>query len=790
VALSSQQFEKQRRRLYSRAFVLGGWLRRRAAWVLANDASLKAMRALAEALTRSEDQQVREIALEALRQGDNPQAACAARLVWADTRHDDLVALLANGAWDPAEPPLVRVLSALKIGRLDLVTEAGTWAAAPLVLACEDDDPDISSRAQTAISELVRSKTRRAVANQLCTRWVETRSLRLGDIIARERFVARRPPRVRLLSALKADRRQLYAGFRANMVEFLLEAARCDDATVAANARLALQSLKDVGARDEVCRLVVEQDEPVAREAALAAGYAPQDVYQRALFFFLTGQWERYASLDFDQRMLRVNYESAHEALRQRIREQLQARDGVDFLTVVAGGEHRPRTQDLTLDEAEFLVQELAAQGDWASLWDMVFELPFDWSVYTSCVLASSSWRPQAEDERTLFDELLSLDGAGLLDSREALGLIPLARRRALARVPGRVNDVAFSPLRPVIAVSTGQRRVVSWDFERAERQAVLEGFFEHSVGRVAFTGDDVLLCAERTNSAGAVCSIYAWRGGERLRLGQHVGSVTALEPVGKSRFLSAGRDSWVALWDQERVAEQQRFSSWARAARVSPGGQQAALLHEGLTLISLPTLNFLARGPGSKGVTRHAAFADARTLITGHFGGEVLVSQRQQERLQAQQSLLGQHQGQVQGIEMLDECSIVVTAGSEGCVRFVAWPSQATIGELETTSQQLTSLHVSPDGAFMAMGEADAALSLWDLRTLYLLRLFTRPLAQAGPAHLAAVVALRQEASLPARLLEALRFIERVLRRRLRDVEVGALPQVQAGEFEIEVEG
>jgi WD40 repeat protein len=135
----------------------------------------------------------------------------------------------------------------------------------------------------------------------------------------------------------------------------------------------------------------------------------------------------------------------------------------------------------------------------------------------------------------------------------------------------------------------------------------------------------------------------------------------------------------------------------------------------------------------------------------------------------------------------MLDERSIVVTAGSEGCVRFVAWPSQELIGELEIASQQLTSLHVSSDGAFMAIGDADAVLSLWDLRTLYLLRLFTRPLAQAGPAHLAAVVALRNEASLPARLLEALRFIECILRRRFRDIELGALPQVQAGEFDVE---
>jgi WD40 repeat protein len=316
-------------------------------------------------------------------------------------------------------------------------------------------------------------------------------------------------------------------------------------------------------------------------------------------------------------------------------------------------------------------------------------------------------------------------------------------------------------------------------------------GELERSVGRVAFTGNDVLLCAERTNSAHVPCSIYAWREGERLRLGQHTGSVTALQAVGHSQFLSAGRDFRVALWDMERMVAQRRHDSWARTVRVAPGGQQAALLHEGVTLISLPTLNRLAGGSGSKGITRHAAFADRNTLLTGHFSGAVRVSQYQTQRLHVDRSPLGQHQGQVQGVEMLDERSIVITAGSEGRVRFVAWPSRALIGELETPDQQLTSLHVSPDGTFMAIGDTDASLSLWDLRALDLLQLFAWPLARARLAHLSAVTALGNDASLPARLQATFSFIECVLRHRFRHVsKIDAPHQVRAGEFDIESEG
>jgi hypothetical protein len=39
------------------------------------------------------------------------------------------------------------------------------------------------------------------------------------------------------------------------------------------------------------------------------AGDAPHDSVQRALFYFLTGRWEEYGSLDFDHAFLRTVYE-------------------------------------------------------------------------------------------------------------------------------------------------------------------------------------------------------------------------------------------------------------------------------------------------------------------------------------------------------------------------------------------------------------------------------------------------------------------------------------------------
>jgi hypothetical protein len=60
--------------------------------------------------------------------------------------------------------------------------------------------------------------------------------------------------------------------------------------------------------------------------------------HQRALFYFLTGQWEQYESLDFDHTLLRMVYEAGHEDLRKRIAEQARRAGRVDWVEVVTGG--------------------------------------------------------------------------------------------------------------------------------------------------------------------------------------------------------------------------------------------------------------------------------------------------------------------------------------------------------------------------------------------------------------------------------------------------------------------
>lgn len=710
--MNASELKRYQRELYSRAPIVGRWIRQWAAEALVKDGSAGAVRMLAEAVVHSEDERVRGIALDALRKLTDWRSVSAACGVWAEIRHPDLTALLVKREWVASTPPEVRVLTALKVGQVDVVTGGDEKFVEPLVEACRDADPVIAERARQVLRELKRSEAQQAL-----------------------------------------------------------------------------------------CRLLIERDHSFAQEAAVAAGYTPRDEQQRALFFFLTEQWDRYEDLDFDRQFLRTAYAVADAELRRRIQQRLRVAGRTDFLTVIAGDDYLDRAAEATHAELELLIQTLITNSEWPILWKLVFEVPFTWSTRIIMMLAYSGWRPDGGDAQSVFEELVALteQDQPLPTSEEEIDqLFPPALLQAQARVPGRINDVAFSLISPVIAIGTGGRKVALWNYQRAERERLLSGF-NHSIGHVAFTGDNTLLCAERTNDVHDPCAIYGWyngwNGNQPFRLGQHSGSVTAIVPIGDSQALSTGRDYRTVLWDVHagREVARRQSRSWARAMCVSPDGQQVALLSKGVSLVLLPRLDRLVGIGSSRNMLRCAAFSsNGDTLIAGRFNGDVIVYGRRQHTtwLAREPKALTHHEGRVEGVEVLHGRSIVVTAGSEGVIRFISLKGREIIGDVRDPLGQVTSLHVSPDGSFMAIGNSKASLSLWDLRVLDAQALLERPFARAKPALLATLNVLMDNEDLDPRARLALKFTNCVLRHRFRfDIELGEAPTIMMGEFDIEIE-
>lgn len=696
-------------------------------------------------------------------------------------------------------------LTALLHNRLPLI---GGWLRRCAVSILAEEDSPLSARllAETVVLNPDKRTTKAAAAvlsgltnpaaiDTVCEMWAGIRHPALAALITGQGWVATKPPSLKVLTVLQAGRLTELTGGRVEVVEPLVQAAVDADPNLAAQARQVLRRLHHPATQEALCRLVIEQDSPPARDAALEAGFAPQDPAQRALFFFLTDQWAHYDSLDFDRRLLRTLYQSAAPALRQRLLERMRQAGRTEFLPIITGSDYRTRLAHMEAGEFDLLAHTLTLNREWPELWALAFEAPFPWSRQIVITLAREQWRPAEPAEQALFDRLAALAQADAPENGfEAARLFPPAILQAQARAPGRINDVAFAPSHPVLALGTGQGKVVLWNFQQAAREHLLNGF-DHSVGSVVFNPHNILFCAERT-TGGSTCALYHWDEVHGLqRLGQHADSVTALAAVGDSQVLSAGRDQRISLWDAAagRQIKQRNFSFWARALRLSPGGQEAVLLHEGVDLLGLPELKLTERGPGGSGVARCAAFSpDAQMLLVGQYSGEVIILKRKSPGpFKRPRESWPSRYGRLIGLEILPTQEVVICADAGGHIDFRKLNDDYdSLGQVQSPGGQVTSLHVSADEAFMVVGSAQAALSLWDLRPLAAPRLLAQPFGQATPAYLSTFHTLSSLSQLSPPARRTLEFAEAILQHRFRHaIELDDAPQIKMGEFDIELE-
>jgi len=710
--------------------------------------------------------------------------------IWYNTRYPELTELLRQKGWVATAPTKLRVLTMLLTDQI-YHFERGDIKA--LLEALLDADPDIRERAESILRHAQGSQL-----DALAGIWARGRHPLLQEILISKTYLPERGEG-RVLMALYLEKWDILQQGKA-IVYSLVKAIRDYDPLIRERAGLALRKLKRPDSQATLCNLVVEQDIPLAQAAALEMGFLPADNNFKALFYFVTEQWDKYEGLDFDHRILRAAYEAGTPEFRRRVAGKVRAAGRVAYLSAISGGESLVRNSAINGEEAELLVQILAANREWAKLWGLVSEIPLAWSVAAMKYLLRAGWQPDKAEALEMFSQLKPLTEQITVDEELLAGQwLPPAILRAIARVPGRVNDVAFSPTSPVIAIATGKGKVVLWNIQEGKREQLLEGF-QHSIGKLAYSPANILLIAERTGTEDDPCTVYGWQANQLFRLGQHSGSVTGLVTVGTTQVVSAGRDSEVKLWDLGSRTllgsrSESRYDSWARGLAVSPDGQQLAVLNKGITYLSLPALQ--PNGmipPRNLGISKYATYSpDGKMLVAANASAGMTVCMTSQARKSDLPGTVGDEEARlsaVQGLASLPGSPVVLWGKPNGKIEFWDWAGGKSLGKLKAPGERLTSLKISPDGAFMAVGNADTSFTLWDLRILQLRDLLKNSLSQAKIVHMTALAAALADNSLelnPSKKA-ALHFMEIILRQRFRyDVELVEAPAIMAGEFDIE---
>jgi len=559
--------------------------------------------------------------------------------------------------------------------RLAVKAKAGNQVAATLLTEAvlNHVDPRVRLEAAQALEALETPGTIAIV----CARWAATRNERLEETLLRAGYIPGHPVFLRVLTALKLEREETLSEMDDLVVEPLLSACNDPDPVIRNSAGRALAGLKNPAAIEAFLRHVMSTGDSALLKIALESRFEPADPAERALFFFMTEQWEKYEILDFQENrpLLRRGYAAASEAAR-RVFLSVARRSGRPTIVSAAlsRGPRRVNARDMELAEWEAIAAGLVREKKWEELWRLCFLAPVSVAAELVGRLEKAPWAPP-DHEKESWEELRRLRP-------------PEGKRVVL--VPGTLLKSIEGQADPV-----------------------------HSLRMIG----------KGTRLAGAIWNtVRLWDiadGAPPHTLHGHTWSVTDLCVIPGERLLaSASKDRTVKLWTLPRgnlIKTLRGHRDWVSCLAVNPRGTLLASGSKDSTvrLWSLPggkhlrTLSVTSPGHDSSWVLCLAAAPDGKLLVSGSKDSSVRLWRLPEgEHLHT----LEGHRGGVLCLAVSPGSDLLATGGKEGTVRLWDLPGGRLRKTLKAHSGGVLSLLQTRDGKLLATGGHDGVIRLWEL--------------------------------------------------------------------------
>ncbi len=555
------------------------------------------------------------------------------------------------------------------------------------------DDPDI----RAGVLQVLRQLDRPECTDVVCRLWAETRHPELEALMVETGWTAETSDELAVLTVLKAGQISELTDSPPQRIGILLKATQDADAVINQNARIVLESLTRPASREELCRLVIEEDNAPAAEIAVAAGYAPRSPETRALFYLLTEQWQAYEALDFDASLLKVVYEAGDESLRRRIAEFARQGGRVEFVQVVAGSRHQRRLSDITSDEWHIVLSLLGRHRRGEHMWQLAQVAPPTWSSRLLQQMHALGIEPEATGEKEGWQELSRLADA-CTGPRPPLGGLARLHKRFLGHT-GKIWDVAFGP-------ALHQR--TNSDSNAIEAAPTLISASKDGTIRFwRFDEDEVI----RT-LAGHTDSI------------EHLEVVTPGSPQGISWLVSSG-DNWqpkptaseaVQLWEMSDGFAVTTLNKCGPAFAVAR--QETRDHNDTFVLItggkdgsvrwwSLPKGRALRRSRHHKqAVNRLVTSPDGQLLVSGSEDSTLHLWQVEDGTALAR---LSGHKGAIWDVAISSDSRLVASASHDHTIRLWTLPDGSSKKVLAGHEHGVSNLLIIPGNATQVPGTADA---------------------------------------------------------------------------------
>ena len=803
------------------------WLSAYAAKQLQRNGSPNSIRELADSFLACRDLRHKGILLDALRGLSSPQAIDSFCAYWEETRDPLLTEVLITHRWRASDSGRLGVLTALKTRQGESLLPGGTETLDALVEACGDVDPDIKAAAGVILRELQDA----AAVDLLWERLEASGNPFIAEALAHIGRTARSPARLHVFSALHLGR--LPEQESLDTVTALAAFAIGQDPLLAKHATAALRKLRDLATREILCQWVIDGEHSSLTSIAIQSRYSPEEPVRRALFYFLTAQWDLYETLDFDHRLLHLAYTTGTRRVRGRLAEKARQAGRTEWISTVADNRATRRLEDLTRQEWEAVCDMLTESKRWPDLWDLAQRAPPNWSAAIYRQLRECSWAPTDQREHEEFlrlsefalqcDEeppflsqpmrpVISLDynqaavncfavshdgkfaASGGSDGYLRLWDLPAAAcLNSIRAHNGAVTSVCLDPEERSLATGGADGAIRLWSFpDGASRAAVFGG--EKPIRSLLFGPQGEWIASG--DAAGAV-RLWRTRGSEPiLNLGDHGDPVSCLAVSRDGRILaSGGLDRAIRVWSVPDGMPLGILRGHEAAITCLAFRKADQLLVSGSTDRSLRLwklgdgLNCAVLDSHTEPITCLALDSDDAIAATGSLDGSIRIWNLARRSLLA---TLGKtdrrdaHNASISGLDFCPKRNLLASGGLDGKVRLWNIPGGAPCGLMEQHRGPITCVAFAPDGQSLITADESGRICVWQSELDGWRRM---PLASITAGDNDRIEQLLAHSRLSEAERRWLNFLSGAVRWRRRfDIELGEAVRLTVGEFDIEI--
>ena len=265
--------------------------------------------------------------------------------------------------------------------------------------------------------------------------------------------------------------------------------------------------------------LLLQYDDETLLSLCVKNKLLPSESTQEALFYFLSGQWDRYYAADSDYRRIRIAYEQKDPELQRRLITISRDSGNSAWLRDISGSsENSPHGGNLS--DQHLFTASLIEQKQWNRLWELLPGLPLLCMSAAVNALHNAAFEPEQNDEKAFFADLTNV-----ISKSNGLSAIPIRDRFN----EGGGTAIALCGGGDRVAAIFTDRRILVWDKREGNSTPVSITSNHLNFRRATISNDGKYLCADCGSDG---ITIFSLPGGQAVK------TITALQAPSAGLFL------------------------------------------------------------------------------------------------------------------------------------------------------------------------------------------------------------------------------------------------------------